>query len=151
MTTPAKAYQRTPEPGNPARSEAWALLEAARKLNQTKDGPIDDFRAALRANWRLWTIFQASLIEPDCTLPAEVRGNLLGLANFIDKTTVELLAERDATKIDSLVFINRQISEGLMEGARAGAANLPAPTANTAATNPPAAPTPGSVSIRQSA
>ena len=44
MTSPAKAYPRTPEPGNPARTEAWALLEAARQLHQTKDGPIEDFR-----------------------------------------------------------------------------------------------------------
>jgi flagellar protein FlaF len=147
MTSPAKAYQRTPEPGNPARSEAWALLEAARRLNQTKDGPMDDFRAALRANWRLWTIFQASLVEPDCTLPDEVRGNLLGLANFIDKTTVELLAERDTKKIDALLNINRQISEGLMEGARASAARAAVATAAPQTTAKPAAP----LSVRQSA
>jgi flagellar biosynthesis activator protein FlaF len=122
MTFPARGYQRTPEPGNPARSEAWALLEAARQLNQTKDGPIDAFRVALRANWRLWTIFQASLIEPDCALPPELRGNLLGLANFIDKQTVDLLAKPDPAKVEVLVNINRQISEGLMEGARANAA-----------------------------
>ena len=48
MTSPAKAYPRAPEAGNPARTEAWALLEAARQLYQTKDGPIEDFRAALR-------------------------------------------------------------------------------------------------------
>ena len=29
MTSPAKGYQRMPEPGNPTRTEAWALLEAA--------------------------------------------------------------------------------------------------------------------------
>jgi flagellar protein FlaF len=120
-------------------------LEAARQLNQTKDGPIDDFRAALRANWRLWTIFQASLLEPDCALPDEVRGNLLGLANFIDKTTVELLAERDVAKVDALLNINRQISEGLMEGARARAAT---PATQGPVTNPP----PGNVtSVRRSA
>lgn len=147
MSSPAKAYPRTPEPGNPTRSEAWALLEAARGLNQTKDGPIDEFRAALRANWRLWTIFQASLIEPDCALPNEVRGNLLGLSNFIDKTTVELLAERDAKRIEALVNINRQISEGLLEGARAAAANTAASAPQTPATSPTAAP----VSIRESA
>lgn len=145
MTSPVKAYPRTLEPGNPARSEAWALLEAARQLNQTKEAPIDEFRAALRANWRLWTIFQASLLEPDCAMPDEVRGNLLGLANFIDKTTVELLAERDVAKIDALLNINRQISEGLLEGARASAAT---PTAQGPSTNPPAANVP---SVRQSA
>ena len=120
MTTQTKAYQRTPELGNPARTEAWALLESARLLHQAKDAPIEDFRAALRKNWRLWTIFQASLLEPDCTLPAPVRGNLLGLSNFVDRQTAELLAVRDAKKVDVLVNINRQISEGLLEGQRAG-------------------------------
>lgn len=118
---PAKAYPRTPEAGNPARTEAWALLEAARQLYQTKEGPIEDFRTALRKNWRLWTIFQASLSEPDCSVPIPIRRNLLGLSNFIDRVTVELLTERDAKKIDTLVNINRQISEGLLEGQRASA------------------------------
>ena len=146
MSSPAKAYPRAPEPGNPTRSEAWALLEAARGLNQTKDGPIEEFRAALRANWRLWTIFQASLIEPDCGLPNEVRGNLLGLANFIDKTTVELLVEREPKRVDALVNINRQISEGLLEGARAAA------SAATSAPKTPAAPSSGApLSVRESA
>ena len=137
MTSPVKAYKTAPEPGNPARTEAWALLEAARRINQAKDGSIDDFRAALRANWRLWTIFQANLVDPECKLPDQVRGNLLGLANFIDKTTVELLAERDAKKIETLLNINRQISEGLLEGVRANAKRVEAaavsPTANAQA------------------
>ena len=119
--TPAKAYPRTPEAGNPARTEAWALLEAARQLHQTKDGPIEDFRAALRMNWRLWTIFQASLSEADCQVPTAIRRNLLGLSNFVDRQTAELLAVRDAKKVDALVNINRQISEGLLEGQRASA------------------------------
>ena len=148
MSSPAKGYQRTPEPGNPARSEAWALLEAARKLNQTKDGPIDEFRAALRANWRLWTIFQASVVEPDCGLPMELRSNLLGLANFVDKLTVELLAQPEAKKIDALINMNRQISEGLMEGARAKAAQSAPPTAQVPL---PAAPAAASTPVRRTA
>jgi flagellar protein FlaF len=115
------------------------LLEAARKLNQTKDGPVDDFRAALRANWRLWTIFQASVVEPDCNLPMELRSNLLGLANFVDKLTVELLAQADAKKIDILINMNRQISEGLMEGARAKAAQSATPPAQAPVPADPAA------------
>lgn len=145
MTVPARGYQRAPEPGNPARTEAWALLESARRLNQTKDVPIEEFRTALRSNWRLWTIFQASLLEPGCTVPQELRSNLLGLANFIDKTTVELLSVRDAKKIDTLVTINRQISEGLLEGARASAARAAA--APPAVSEPANAPLP----VRQSA
>src|ERR1700761_9673961 len=119
--TLAKAYPRTPEAGNPARTEAWALLEAARPLHQTKDVPIEDFRAALRKNWRLWTIFQASLSEADCPVPTPIRRNLLGLSNFVDRQTAELLAVRAEKKVDALVNINRQISEGLLEGQRASA------------------------------
>ena len=129
MSYPPKGYQRTPEPGNPARTEAWALLEAARKLHQTKDGPLDEFRKALRQNWRLWTIFQADLMDKDCPMPPAIRGNLLGLANFIDQQTASLLAKREEAKIAALVNINRQISEGLMEGLRASAARAPAPAA----------------------
>jgi flagellar protein FlaF len=130
MTSPAKAYPTTPEPGNPARTEAWALLEAARELHQSKEGPIEDFRTALRKNWRLWTIFQASLSEADCTVPLPVRSNLLGLSNFVDRQTAALLAARDPKQVDVLVNINRQISEGLLEGQRASArAGQPAPSA----------------------
>jgi flagellar biosynthesis activator protein FlaF len=134
MSVAPKGYQRRPEPGNPGRSEAWALLEAARELNQTKGGPVEPFRAALRKNWRLWTIFQASLLDPECTVPNEIRRNLLGLASFIDRQTALLLATPDPVKVDALVNINRQISEGLLEGVR-----------NTAAGARPAA-APGSLS-----
>jgi len=58
-------------------------------------------------------------------VPAAIRGNLLGLANFIDRHTAELLADGDAAKIDVLVNINRQIGEGLLDGQRAGAIGAP--------------------------
>lgn len=115
---PSNPYQRMPDAGNPARTEAWALLEAARELHQSKEAPLDQRRAALRRNWRLWTIFQANLVDAENKLPAPIRANLLGLANFIDRHTAGLLADGDPAKIDVLVNINRQISEGLLEGQR---------------------------------
>jgi flagellar biosynthesis activator protein FlaF len=127
MTSPSHRYQRIPEPGNAARTEAWALIEAARELHESRSDSLDRRRTALRRNWRLWTIFQASLLDPACELPAAIRSNLLGLANFIDRHTAELLAHGDAAKIDVLVNINRQISEGLLDGQRSGAAAAAAP------------------------
>src|SRR5579862_2366204 len=107
MAYPAQKYQTTTPPlGNPARTEAWALLESARDLSQSKTGPTDRFHAALRRNWRLWTIFQASLLDPSCTMPADVRGNLIGLANFIDKRSAQLLAKPEPELVDVLVNIN---------------------------------------------
>jgi len=131
MTSPQRTYQRAPEPGNPARTEAWALLETARELYQARNAPIDVQRAALRRNWRLWTIFQANLVDPACQIPGEVRANLLGLSNFIDRQTAELLAAPDPAKVEILVNINRQISEGLLDGQRTGKAREAAPAQPT--------------------
>jgi flagellar biosynthesis activator protein FlaF len=87
---------------------------------------------AVRFNWRLWTIFQTDLVDQNCTLPTEVRGNLLGLSNFIDRHTAGILAKPEPGQVDVLVNINRQIGEGLLEGqrnARAKAAAGDAPPA----------------------
>ncbi len=138
MALAAKGYARTPAPGNPARTEAWALLESARLIEEAKSQGKDALLAALRRNWRLWTIFQASLIDDGCTMPIEPRRNLLRLSNFIDRRTAELLANPEPSLADELVNINRQIGEGLLEGSRATMAKAPAaPQAMDA----PAAPT----------
>lgn len=127
MVPPGQSYARTPLPGNPARTEAWALLEAARLMAVAKDKGRDEILAAVRKNWRLWTIFQVTLIDADCKLPAPVRGNLLGLANFIDRHVAQILADPDPKHLDVLIHINRQIGEGLLEGARAANAQRAAP------------------------
>jgi flagellar protein FlaF len=132
MTLVPNPYSRIPEQGNPARTEAWALLEAARELNQVKPLPLNERRAALRRNWRLWTIFQANLLDPACQVPQETRRNLLGLANFIDRQTAKLLADGDPDGIDVLININRQISEGLLDGQRASMARVTPPPVTAA-------------------
>jgi|HubBroStandDraft_1064217.scaffolds.fasta_scaffold24232_2 flagellar protein FlaF len=142
MAAPQQAYARTPLPGNPARTEAWALLEAARLMAVAKDKGREEILAAVRKNWRLWTIFQVSLIDADCKLPDAVRANLLGLANFIDRHVGQILADPAPKHLDVLIHINRQIGEGLLEGMRAGAGA-------SAAQNAPAAEPPKS--LRESA
>jgi len=122
MAPPAQRYARIPAPGNPAKTEAWALLESARLMEGAKTKDKAELLDAIRRNWRLWTIFQASLVDAECTVPTEVRRNLLGLANFIDRHTAQILGDPDPAKVDVLVNINRQIGEGLLEGQRAAAA-----------------------------
>jgi flagellar biosynthesis activator protein FlaF len=134
MVSPGQKYTRTPQAGNPAKTEAWALLESARLLEGAKSLGSAEFLGALRRNWLLWTIFQANLVDAECTLPAEVRGNLLGLANFIDRHTAALLIKPDPNQIDVLVNINRQIGEGLLEGQR----NASAKAASSGTATPPA-------------
>jgi flagellar protein FlaF len=111
-----------PEEGNPRKSEAWALTEAARRMGLACRGDNAAMREALRLNWRLWTIFQADLsarltpvegaarVEPD-----QVTINMLTLCQFVDKKTVDALADPTPEKLRVLMEINWNIAAGLME------------------------------------
>lgn len=114
-------YNRVPEPGSPARTEGWALLEAAKRLASAimhgPDGNKDTKelrKRALRLNWRLWTIFQAELTLDECTVPEEIRLNMLTLCKFIDKHTIGCLASPTADSMRVLIDINRNIAAGLL-------------------------------------
>jgi flagellar biosynthesis activator protein FlaF len=126
MAARAQSYARTPAPGNPASTEAWALLEAARLMADAKDKGREPLLAAVRKNWRLWTIFQASVVDADCKLPDALRANLLGLSNFIDRHIARILADPDPKHLEVLIRINRQIAEGLLQGMRAAGAKAAA-------------------------
>jgi len=118
----------------PQQAEAWALTTAARRLADAKSsGDHETILAAVRLNWRLWTIFQANLSGPECEVPTEIRTSLLNLANFVDKRSVGLIFEADPEKLDVLININRQIAAGLLGDGRAPAAAVAAMPAVTAA------------------
>lgn len=118
----SQAYRSSQRLGAQARDiEAQAMLEAARRLDAAMSGVgRDAYRAALRLNWRLWTIIQADVSSDESPLPDEIRQNILSLSVFIDKHTVKALADPDESKLRILIDINRNIAAGLM--ARAGTA-----------------------------
>lgn len=74
--------------------------------------------AAVRLNWRLWTIIQAELLSPDCPLPPDLRRNALSLANFVDKHTVAFIADPRPVKMGILIDINRELAAGLYQEPR---------------------------------
>lgn len=118
MSNPYAAQQKAALQSAPAQnSEGWALIEMARRLDasvQVWEQDPGDLLNAVRLNWRLWTIFQAELLEPECPVPAEIRQNLLNLSNFIDKRSVDIIAKPAPEKITVLININRQIGAGLL-------------------------------------
>ena len=123
----SQAYRSSQRLGSVARdTEAHALLEAARRLDAAMNGTDRDaYRAALRLNWRLWTIIQADVSSDGSPLPNDIRQNILSLSVFIDKHTVKALADADESKLRVLIDINRNIAAGLMTnvaGAEAAAA-----------------------------
>lgn len=115
LNTHSAFAQPMPQSGNPRVTEAWALTEAARRMADAQNEPFDRQRLleAVRLNWRLWTIFQAELVAPDCPVPADVRSNMLSLANFVDKRSVDILEDPDPGKASILITINKEIAVGL--------------------------------------
>ena len=101
---------------DPRQVESWALGETAARMSAARQEPVDEAALlhAVRLNWRLWTIFQASLLEPDCPLPVEIRNNILSLSNFVDRHTANIIAAPDPAKLDVLIRINREIAAGLI-------------------------------------
>jgi len=115
------SYEQIPEPGNPTYTEAWALVEAARRMALPLEyGDFNDeenkvrVRDSLRLNWRLWTIFQTELSLEDGTVPTEIRESMLNLCNFVDKHTVDTINVPTPEKISTLIEINRNIANGLL-------------------------------------
>lgn len=120
------SYSRLPAPGSPTYTEAWALVEAARRLAVSiESGPLASpdvrkaVRDALRLNWRLWTIFQSELSADESPVPIEIRQNMLSLCNFVDNHTVQTMADPTAEKVSILIEINRNIATGLLESLQA--------------------------------
>jgi len=111
------SYEQTRRKGgNPRETEGRALLEAARRMAEAQKATGDGtaLRSAVRLNWRLWTIFQAEISQPECPMPVEIRSNMLNLCNFVDKRVVEILAQPKPELADALININRQIAAGLL-------------------------------------
>ncbi len=110
----SKSYSTAPRPGNPRATEAWALSQSALRMKAGQvSGHREEILAAARLNWRLWTILQSALLEPECPVPAQLRNNMLSLARFVDKQTVEVFSEPRPDKLDVLISINRELAAGL--------------------------------------
>ena len=115
------SYEQIPEPGNPTYTEAWALVEAARRMASPLEyGDLNDeknkvrVQDSLRLNWRLWTIFQTELSLEDGHVPEEIRESMLNLCNFVDKHTVDTINVPTPEKMSTLIEINRNIANGLL-------------------------------------
>ncbi len=118
-----ESYSRVPKPGIPTYTEAWALIEAARRMALASDNASMDIiaernkvRDAVRLNWRLWTIFQAEMtVDDDNLVPTEIRMNMLTLCKFVDQHTIATMQDPAPEKVSTLIEINRNIAAGLLE------------------------------------
>lgn len=115
-------YAHVPAPGSPSYTEAWALIEAARRMGEaikfSTPGDIKSrnaVRDALRLNWRLWTIFQTELlVTEDTSVPDELRVSMLTLCKFVDQHTAAIMSDPTPDAVVTLIEINRNIASGLL-------------------------------------
>ena len=56
---------------------------------------------------------QGELLDPECPLPDDIRANAISLSNFVDKQSLDLIANPITSKIDILISINRELAAGL--------------------------------------
>ncbi len=117
------AYQQQQKRNlSPREVEAMAFTKAAIMLEDAKKvtGNIEEYAKALRFNHLLWTIIQADLTEPDNQLPPEIKANVMSLSIFVDKQTTKALRSSNASDLDVLININRNLAAGLRTNAETG-------------------------------
>jgi len=108
---------------NQRELEARVLLKSAGMMQDIQndwehanDEIIDDM---LRYNRQIWMLFYDTALEnPEGDRPDDLRSNILNLANFVFKHSLDILADPKKEKFNILIEINREIAAGLMAGAR---------------------------------
>ena len=104
--------------------EAQVLLKAARKLQDLQSGWDNRASTAveetLKYNRQIWVLFYDNAVNEGCTTPPPLRSNIINLASFVFKRSMDILAEPDREKLNILININREIAAGLMTKPIAG-------------------------------
>lgn len=98
--------------------ESRALIKTASNLNNIKEhweqnqGSLVE---ALEKNRRLWTVIASAMSDDSSPQPEETRHNILNLAVFVFKRTMEVLANPKPESLGILININMNIARGLAE------------------------------------
>lgn len=113
----AQTYQQVAKAtGNPRDLEANLLSRAASNLQRIRENwesSSGELYGALRFNRKLWNVFLSSATREDNPLPAGVRQNVANLGLFVLSHTLKTEANPQASKLDVLISINRELAAGL--------------------------------------
>lgn len=101
--------------------QAFNLAQAAIQLDQTRIGETNPGRLAqaLEHNLQVWVEIGTLVKSPESRLNENVRDNILKLRDFISDMTMKHGIDIPDSTLNTLININFQISEGLLEGAKA--------------------------------
>jgi len=101
--------------------QAFNLAQAGIQLDQARAGDAGsgELAQALEHNLQVWVEIGMLVKSPESQLAENVRDNILKLRDFISDTIMKHGIEIPESTLNTLININLQISEGLLEGARA--------------------------------
>jgi flagellar biosynthesis regulator FlaF len=119
---PAAAKKAAPRKANGGEmtaieQQAFRLSEAAILLDQARTG--NDKRKlaeALNADLECWCALRTAVARPEAQIGEATKQNLLRLADYVTGTIMSAGAAIKGSTVDTLININLQISEGLLEG-----------------------------------
>jgi flagellar protein FlaF len=141
----AGAYSSNVQRNTPDQREleAHVLLKSARFLEDLQKDwdnvSSEMLEETLKYNRQIWMLFYDTALEnPEGSRPNDLRSNIVNLANFVFKRTVEIMSAPDKKKLDVLININREIAAGLAAQQKAQQAAGSISTEQSDIKNPPA-------------
>jgi flagellar protein FlaF len=105
--------------GNPRDLEANLLSRSASNLQRIRENwelADTELIGALKFNRKLWNVFLNSATREENPLPTAIRQNIANLGLFVLNHTIKLEAKPDASRLDVLININREVAAGLRAG-----------------------------------
>jgi flagellar biosynthesis regulator FlaF len=98
--------------------EALSLVSAAMMIDEARSRGRDpaEMAAALNNNLEMWVAIRTLAERPDTHLEEGVRANLLKLSDFVAHSVLRHGTSISDQTLDTLININMQLSEGLLEG-----------------------------------
>lgn len=101
--------------------DAFGLAKAAVALDQAREKGLSssEMTNALNHNLELWVAIRTFVSKDGNNVPDEVRDNLLKLGQYVAELTFKSADGINDQEVSSLININFQISEGLLESAKA--------------------------------
>lgn len=114
------AYQQTArQTVNPRELEANILSRAAINLVRIQESWDDNsgkgLSEALAFNTRLWSVFLDTVTKADNPLPKDIKENIGSLGVFVLSHTLAVQSDPEASKLDVLISINREVAAGLRD------------------------------------
>jgi flagellar biosynthesis regulator FlaF len=111
--------QTAPNPSTALEEQAANLSRVAVLLDLARQQ--DDkhaLAAALDEDLQLWVAIKTVVEAPETIVGREVKQNLVRLGNFVADTIMKKGVTMSASTLDTLININLQICEGLLEAAK---------------------------------